>query len=156
MPPTPPDRATWTGLTHDPLPVEAALAFLVPPDAHPAGGRVGGTCLFLGSTRRWTGSDETASLHYDAYRTMAERELARLAEIARERWALERIVALHRLGDVPAGEHSVLCAASAPHRAPAFEAARWLIDALKTDVPIWKREARADGTTAWVQPDTST
>ena len=87
---------------------------------------------------------------------MAERELAALAERASERWELERVVVLHRLGDVPAGEHSVLCAASAPHRAPAFEAARWLIDTLKADVPIWKREARADGTEAWVQPDTPT
>ena len=152
MPLTPPDSAIWCGLTSAALPADAALAFLIPPARHPAGGRVGGTCLFLGTTRRWTGDDETPSLTYDAYRAMAERELIGLAEGARERWDLVRVVVLHRLGEVPAAEASVLCAASSAHRQPAFEAAQWLIDTLKQDAPIWKRETRADGSSAWVHP----
>ncbi|MEM1053983.1 MAG: molybdenum cofactor biosynthesis protein MoaE [Bacteroidota bacterium] len=155
MPLEPPDGAIWTGITDGPLPAEAALAFLVPPDDAPGGGTVGGTCLFLGTTRRWTGEDETPTLHYEAYREMAEAEVARLAEVARERWDLVRVVVVHRLGAVASGEASVLCAASSAHRAPAFEACRWLIDTLKSDVPIWKQEARADGTTAWVDPTTT-
>lgn len=159
MPLTPPDGPLWTGITDDPLPTEAALAFLVPPDESvrlgPEAGRVGGTCLFLGTTRRWTDSEETPSLHYEAYREMAEAELARLAQAAMDRWDLVRVVAIHRLGAVPSAEASVVCAASAAHRAPAFEACRWLIDTLKTDVPIWKQEARADGTVEWVQPEST-
>ncbi|MEM6327977.1 MAG: molybdenum cofactor biosynthesis protein MoaE [Bacteroidota bacterium] len=149
MPPAPP---LWTGLTEDSLPTEAVLSFLVPTDGEPEAGTVGGTCLFLGTTRRWTGDEETPSLHYDVYREMAEAELRRLAETARERWDLVRVVAIHRTGAVPATEASVVCAASAAHRAPAFEACRWLIDTLKDHVPIWKQETRADGSTAWVQP----
>ena len=157
----PPDGPVWTGITNEKLPAEAALAFLVPLDdparlgteANTPAGTVGGTCLFLGTTRRWTGDDETPTLHYEAYREMAEAELARLAEAAHEKWDLVRVVVLHRLGAVPSGEASVLCAASSAHRAPAFEAARWLIDTLKEDVPIWKQEARPDGSTAWVQPE---
>lgn len=154
MPLSPPDGPLWTGLTDGPLPAEAALAFLVPSDRQPGAGTVGGTCLFLGTTRRWTGTDETPSLHYEAYHAMAEAELARLAEAAAERWDLVRVVALHRTGRVPAPEASVVCAASAPHRADAFAACRWLIDTLKQDVPIWKQETRADGSRAWVQPET--
>lgn len=150
MPLSPPIPPFWTSLTDGSLPVEAAVSFLVPEDGEEAS--VGGTCVFLGTTRRWTGEEETPSLQYEAYREMAETELRRLAEQAREKWDLVRVVAIHRLGEVPAGEASVLCAASAPHRAPAFEACRWLIDTLKRDVPIWKQETRADGTTAWVQP----
>ena len=83
---------------------------------------------------------------------MAEIELGRLAEEASSRWPLARVVVLHRLGAVPSPEASVLCATASAHRAPAFEACRWLIDTLKERVPIWKRETRADGTGAWVQP----
>ena len=93
-------------------------------------------------------------LSYEAYAEMASGELARLAAGAMERWDLVRVVVLHRLGEVPSPEASVLCAASSAHRAPAFEACRWLIDTLKADVPIWKQETRADGTAAWVEPPT--
>jgi molybdopterin synthase catalytic subunit len=59
---------------------------------------------------------------------------------------------VHRLGVVLPGEASVAVAVSAPHRAAAFEAARWLIDTLKEEVPIWKQEHWADGSTEWVHP----
>jgi molybdopterin synthase catalytic subunit len=59
---------------------------------------------------------------------------------------------VHRLGVVPPTESSVAIAVSTPHRADAFAAGQWLIDSLKTDVPIWKREQWADGTSEWVHP----
>ena len=158
---TPPaSGAVWTGLlspeaasaASGTLPVQAALDFLVPGGDASDAGTVGGTCLFLGTTRRWTGPHETPSLSYEAYAEMAEAELARLTAGAMDRWDLTRVVVLHRLGDVPSPEASVLCAASSAHRAPAFEACRWLIDTLKEDVPIWKKETRTSGETAWVDP----
>lgn len=152
----PRDSPVWTGLlppeASGELPVQAALAFLVPVAGAPDEGTVGGTCLFLGTTRRWTGSAETPSLRYEAYSEMASGELDRLAREATDRWDLTRVVLLHRLGLVPSPEASVLCAASSPHRAPAFEACRWLIDTLKADVPIWKQETRSDDTRVWVDP----
>lgn len=152
MTPPVPGTAAWTGLASGDLPVQAALGFLIPDGETPEAGTVGGTCVFLGTTRRWTRGFETPSLSFEAYAEMASAELARLAESARVRWGLTRVVLLHRLGDVPSPEASVLCAASSPHRAPAFEACRWLIDTLKKDVPIWKQERWPDGGTAWVDP----
>ena len=60
---------------------------------------------------------------------------------------------MHRIGSVPVGEASVAIAVSTPHRASSFEAAEWLINTLKTEVPIWKRECFADGSQEWVHPD---
>jgi molybdopterin synthase catalytic subunit len=71
-----------------------------------------------------------------------------------KKWGVGRVVILHRIGPVPVGEVSVAIAVAAPHRAEAFEACRWLIDTLKTDVPIWKKDVFADGCTRWVDPGT--
>ncbi len=137
----------WTGLVTEPLPVADALAFLTDE-------RAGGTCLFLGTTRRWTGGDETDALDYDAYEALAEADLARLATEAADRWSLAAVVLLHRTGRVAVAEPSVIAAAASPHRDAAFVAARWLIDTLKADVPIWKRDLAPNGSSRW--PGSST
>lgn len=112
----------------------------------------GATVLFVGTTRRMTGDRQTESLDYECYREMAEEQLRRLAGEAQQQWALLGIGIVHRLGRVPVGEPSVAIAVSSAHRAPAFEAGRWLMDRIKEVVPIWKRERFADGTTQWVHP----
>jgi molybdopterin synthase catalytic subunit len=137
-----PEPSRWIGLGDAPLPLAEVLAFL-----HDE--RAGGVCLFTGVARRWTGEVETERLAYEAYETMAVAELQRLAEEAAGRWPLVRCALLHRLGAVAAGEASVAVGVASPHRAEAFEACRWLIDALKSDVPIWKREHFADGRKGW-------
>ncbi|MDX1546940.1 MAG: molybdenum cofactor biosynthesis protein MoaE [Rhodothermales bacterium] len=131
-------------LTTDPLDVGAAFAFLQSPAA-------GGIDLFVGTTRRWTGEEETARLVYDAYVPMAEREMRRLAEDAAARWPLEGVYLVHRLGEVPPAEASVIVGVASAHRAEAFAACRYLIDTLKKAVPIWKREVYADGREEWVE-----
>ena len=83
---------------------------------------------------------------------MAEKELAKLEAEARRRWPLEQCLIVHRLGQVPLGEASVAVAVASPHRREAFEAAEWLIDTLKQQVPIWKQEHWVDGKTEWVHP----
>jgi molybdopterin synthase catalytic subunit len=123
-----------------PLDAGEALAFVCAPDA-------GGVNVFLGTTRaesRPDGSRLTA-LDYEAYAEMAEQQMQDLACRARQRWPIVRLALLHRVGLVPLGQPSVLIAASAPHRAEAFEACRWLIDTLKTEVTIWKKEIWDDG-----------
>jgi molybdopterin synthase catalytic subunit len=116
---------------------------------HPNAGAV---VLFLGTTRELTNGRQTVALDYEAYREMAERRLAELESEARRRWPVLECMVVHRLGRVPVAEASVAIVVSTPHRADAFAAGQWLIDALKKDVPIWKREAWADGTTEWVHP----
>lgn len=129
----PSDRDWWSALSEAPLDLGAVHAFL-------ADERAGGTCVFVGTSRRWTDGVETALLTYEAYPAMAEAELARLALAASERWEAVKVAVLHRTGDVPPPEASVVVGVACPHRAEAFEAARWLIDTLKESVPIWKTE----------------
>jgi len=132
-------------LTKEPIDAAALLDRAQTPEA-------GAVVLFLGVARRLTAGRETLELHYDAYEEMAAKELARLEDEARRRWALAECLLMHRLGVVPLGEASVAVVASSAHRGEAFAAAEWLIDTLKERVPIWKQEHWADGTTDWVHP----
>lgn len=116
---------------------------------HPEAGAI---VLFLGTTRELTAGRKTVVLSYEAYREMAERRLAELEAETRRRWPVIECMIVHRLGIVPPTESSVAIVVSTPHRADAFAAGQWLIDALKADVPIWKREQYSDGTTEWVHP----
>lgn len=134
----PPDTPVWTALTAEPLDLSAVHRHLVDE-------RAGGTCVFVGTSRRWTDGVETNLLTYEAYAPMAAAELARLATAAAERWGAFRVAVLHRTGAVPPPEASVAVGVACAHRAEAFEAARWLIDTLKETVPIWKTEHEPHG-----------
>lgn len=134
----------WVRLQTEILEVSSADAFLRDPAA-------GGVNLFVGTTRQWTGDRETVELEYECYASMALREMERLAEAALEQRPVTRVCILHRLGIVPVAEASVVIGVASPHRAGAFDACRWLIDTLKRQVPIWKREVYSDGETEWVQ-----
>jgi molybdopterin synthase catalytic subunit len=112
----------------------------------------GAVVLFLGTTRELTNARRTVALDYEAYGPMAERKLEELEAEARRRWPLVECFIVHRVGRVPLAEASVAIVVSTPHRADAFAAGQWLIDTLKQDVPIWKREEWADGTTEWLHP----
>lgn len=90
------------------------------------------------------------TLWYEAYDEMALKRIRAIASAAAERWDLRAVACWHRTGEVPVGEASVAIAVSAPHRAEAFEACRFVIDELKRSVPIWKRERFADGE-EWVE-----
>jgi molybdopterin synthase catalytic subunit len=132
-------------LTHEPIDAAA----IVKQASHPHAGAV---VLFLGTTRELTSGRQTVALDYEAYGEMAQRKLAELEAEARRRWPVIECIVVHRLGRVPPAEASVAIAVSTPHRADAFATGQWLIDSLKRDVPIWKREQWADGTCEWVHP----
>lgn len=112
----------------------------------------GGMVLFLGTTREMTDGRQTLWLDYECYGEMAERKLAELEAEAFRRWPLVGCSIVHRLGRVDLGQASIAIAVSSAHRQNAFEAGKWLIDTIKEDVPIWKQEHWADGTTEWVHP----
>jgi molybdopterin synthase catalytic subunit len=117
----------------------------------------GAVVLFVGTTRRWTRVDEespteTDYLHYEAYREMALKQMQELENTARQRWPVRQVAMVHRLGRVEPTEPSVAVAVSCPHRGEAFEAARWLIDELKHQVPIWKREHYVQTGAEWIHP----
>jgi molybdopterin synthase catalytic subunit len=135
-------------LTHSSIDANALLQQACNADA-------GAVVLFLGTTRELTDGRRTVTLDYEAYDAMAEKKLAELEAEARRRWPLVECLIVHRLGRVPLAEASVAIVVSTPHRADAFAAGQWLIDTLKNDVPIWKREHWADGTSEWVHPGVS-
>ena len=137
----PPAGDDWLGLTSDPLPTEAASLWAATP-------RSGAVVCFLGVVRDHAeGRDGVTALTYEAYEEQAVVRLRDIADETRRRWpAVERLVLLHRLGELPLSEASVLVVASTPHRGEAFEAARFAIDTLKETVPIWKQEHHAGGT----------
>ena len=112
----------------------------------------GARMIFLGCTRRTTGEKVTERLAYEAYREMAETELQSLASEAAQRWPLQAVAIHHRLGRVDVGQASVAVAAASSHRRPVMEAIPWLMDRLKEQVPIWKQETFADGSTEWIHP----
>ncbi len=115
---------------------------------------LGAIVTFEGATRREPHAEHGSleRLDYVAYEGMARRQLERLAGEAMERWHAGRVAIVHRLGSVPPGEVSVMIAVACGHRAEAFDACRWLIDTLKQDVPIWKKDVFEDGYVRWTEP----
>lgn len=111
----------------------------------------GAVNLFLGTTRDHHGGRAVARLEYEAHEGMALASLRTLEDEARARFELAHVAIVHRLGVVPVAEASVAVVVSTPHRGPAFEASRWIMDELKRRVPIWKKEHFADGGAEWVE-----
>lgn len=110
----------------------------------------GGIVLFIGTVRNEADGHATETLTYEAYDVLAERQLARVLMEVAEATPGVRLAAEHRVGRLAVGEIAVVVAASAPHRAEAFSAAREVIDRIKREVPIWKQETGPDGT-RWVE-----
>ena len=108
-------------------------------------GSDGAVCVFDGIVRNNTRGRETLYLDYEAFREMAIEQMEGLAAEAVTRFGVREVALLHRLGRLQVGETSVLIAVASAHRGAAFEACRWLIDTLKKQVPIWKKETFVDG-----------
>jgi molybdopterin synthase catalytic subunit len=111
----------------------------------------GAAILFLGTVRNHAEGRAVEGLAYESYEPMARDVLDRVAHEAAERWAVQRVAVVHRVGELEVGEASVAIAVSSPHRAEAFAAARYVIEEIKVRVPIWKKEHFVDGTEAWVE-----
>jgi molybdopterin synthase catalytic subunit len=110
----------------------------------------GAVATFNGVVRDHHDGRAVLWLEYEAHEEMAQKQISALIEEARRRWPVSAVAIRHRLGRLEIGETSVAIAVAAAHRAEALEACRWLIDTLKAQVPIFKKEAYADGAT-WVE-----
>jgi molybdopterin synthase catalytic subunit len=130
-------------ITADPLSVDEALAFVADAGA-------GGTCVFVGTVRDRSDAGRVTGLSYEAWDDLAVARLRTIAEEILGDWPTRKVAILHRTGDLTIGEASVVVAASAPHRADAFEACRHGIERLKEDAPIWKKEGLESGEAHWV------
>ena len=112
----------------------------------------GATVVFVGTVRDVNDGRAVTGMEYTAYLPMAERELRLIVEEAAARFGTSDVVVEHRIGELGLGEASVVIAVAHPHRASAYDASRYVIEALKARVPIWKREWYVDGERAWVDP----
>jgi molybdopterin converting factor subunit 1 len=115
-----------------------------------AGPDRGGLVTFTGIVRRKGGIPDVVRLEYEAYRAMAEKVLAEIADEIEQEIAGAHVAIHHRVGSLLVGEAAVVVAAAAPHRAEAFEACRAAIDRLKQRAPIWKKEIGENGA-AWIE-----
>jgi molybdopterin synthase catalytic subunit len=131
------DRVRLAEVTGEDLDVDAVRRLVGDPSA-------GGTVVFVGTTR------DVPSLEYEAYADMARDQIALLAAAAVADHDLAAVAVSHRTGSVALGEPSIVVAASAAHRGQAFAGARQLLDAVKAQAPIWKREHPEDGPPEWV------
>jgi molybdopterin converting factor subunit 1 len=128
--------APWARVSAEPLSLGELAARVRDP-------RAGAVVTFQGVTR------EVELLHYEAYAEMAEERMTTIAADAVERHGLSAAAVEHRVGEVPLSEPSVVVAVSAPHRGEAFAGAREIIDRVKAEAPIWKKEVEG-GDERWV------
>lgn len=142
--------AEVTGLVHaaivdDPIDVGKLITLAQSP-------AIGALSVFLGTVRDVNDGRDVTGIDYEAYRPMAERELAAVAREVCDATPMLRVSIEHRVGTLHVGDVSVAIVAAHPRRAAACDAARQIIEALKVRVPIWKREHYVDGDRAWVDP----
>jgi MoaE-MoaD fusion protein len=131
----------FTSLTREPINMQVTQALT----AAAKRASDGAVVVFDGIVRDNSRGRRTLHLDYEAYEEMAARQMQALAAEARSRFGVRQVTIVHRLGRLQIGETSVLIVVSSAHRAQAFDACRWVIDTLKTTVPIWKKETFADG-----------
>ena len=136
------------GISDRPLDLGALVALVASPDA-------GSVATFLGTSRRTSNNaarveKPVETLWYEAYEPMAVKRLAEIGAEAARRFEVTRVAAWHRVGEVAIGEASIAIAVSAPHRAAAFDACRFVIEEVKRSLPVWKRERFRDGE-EWVE-----
>lgn len=113
----------------------------------------GAIATFLGVVRAHTRGRQVRYLEYEAYREMATAKMREIADEIRQKWEVDEVAMVHRVGHLEIGDASVAIAVSAPHRHAALAACAYAIDRLKESVPIWKKEVWTDGE-EWVGPAT--
>jgi molybdopterin synthase catalytic subunit len=112
----------------------------------------GAISVFIGTVRDVNDGRSVSSIEYSAYKAMAASELDRILDEAEKQFGVSALVVEHRVGLLGLGDVSVAIAAAHPHRAPALDCTRYVIEEIKKRVPIWKMEHYADGGREWVDP----
>ncbi|KIL79012.1 molybdenum cofactor biosynthesis protein MoaE [Bacillus badius] len=125
-------------VTDQPISVEEVTKKVVRPEA-------GAVSSFIGTVREYTRGRRTLSLTYEAYRSMAEKQLEKIGEEISRQWPDAKTAITHRTGHLAISEIAVVIAVSTPHRKDAFWASEYAIERIKQIVPIWKKEHWEDG-----------
>lgn len=125
-----------------------ALAPLLAEGLYP---QCGGLALFAGTVRDHHDSKQVLSLTYTAYAPLAEKQIRDIEHAVADKYGVPYLRVVHRVGALAIGEVAIYCVARAPHRAEAFAACKEAVDRVKHEVPIWKEEFYADGSSAFVE-----
>lgn len=112
---------------------------------------VGATSIFIGTTRDNFEGKKVVRLEYEAYESQALAEMKKICALIRQKWSVYGIALLHRIGNVPVGEASVIIAVSSKHRKESLDAVEFAINTVKATVTIWKKEIYEDGDSEWKQ-----
>jgi molybdopterin synthase catalytic subunit len=149
IPPVSGGAAKLFEITERPISLDAVASRVVASDR-------GGVTVFAGTVRGITDDTATDYLEYEAYAEMAEPALAAIAAEAQARWPeIAAVSVVHRVGRLEVGEVAVVVAVAASHRRDTFDACRYIIDRIKQNAPIWKKEVGQDGA-VWVEGPEST
>jgi molybdopterin synthase catalytic subunit len=100
----------------------------------------GALSIFIGKVRNRGRSGNVSEIYYEAYSEMAEEKMREIENEAQAKWAIKKLVTIHRIGNLKVGETSIIIGVSSEHRHEAFEACEYIINNVKTRVPIWKKE----------------
>lgn len=111
---------------------------------------VGATTIFVGKVREMNLGDKVSNLYLEHYPAMTEKALREIVEEAKQRWAIQRVSVIHRVGLLHTGDEIVLVGVSSAHRGDAYAANEFIMDYLKTRAPFWKKEQITQGE-RWIE-----
>lgn len=117
-------------------------------------GSVGATATFVGTMRDFNEGQNVTGMLLEHYPGMTEKQLDSIVERAGQQWSIDDALIIHRVGQISPGDPIVLCAIWSAHRAAAFEACRFLMEALKSEATFWKKETLSDESSRWVEKNT--
>ncbi|MEQ5836646.1 molybdopterin synthase catalytic subunit MoaE [Marinobacter sp. NFXS9] len=118
-------------------------------------GDTGAIATFTGLVRTSGDRQDVRALFLEHYPGMTESVIEDLVNQARERWSIQAVRVIHRVGELALGEQIVFVGVASAHRGDAFAACEFLMDALKTSAPFWKKEITVDGESHWVEQKAS-
>jgi molybdopterin synthase catalytic subunit len=137
-------ESVWIDVTERRIDTQALAIFVADPAA-------GSVVVFSGTVRDHSpGRSDVSHLEYEAYGGVASDKITEIVNDAYDQWSILKVAAVHRVGSLDVGEPAVCVAVSSAHRADGFEACRFIIDQLKSRVPIWKKEHWPGGA-EWVK-----
>lgn len=129
-------------VTNEPINLQELLARAEDPKA-------GAAVIFSGTVRNHSHGKSVSHLDYEAYIPMAEKIVKSVIEDAQKQWELHSVICMHRVGSVAVGESAVVVITCSSHRDDAYKANRYIIDRVKHEAPIWKKEFFTDGSSEW-------
>lgn len=121
---------------------------------HLTAGQYGACSAFTGTMRNFNQGDQVVGMTLEHYPGMTDQQLQTICDEAAKRWSLDDALIIHRVGDILPGDSIVLTACWSAHRVDAFEACRFLMEALKSRAPFWKKEILDDKSSRWVDKNT--